>query len=106
MSRQTGATGPAQYAEPWTWADFRALLVFLAVVFGLIGGVGIASRRLFFPAMDYVVEAEFQELPPDDHEPEQWLRAQPGVIVYHVGRNGHKLTLDWVNVNSSPWAPV
>ena len=104
MSGQTDPTGPAQNAEPR--AALRALLVFLAVVFGLIAGVVITTGFLFAPAMDCLVEADFQELPPDDHELDQWLRTQPGVNVYHVGRDGNKLTLDWVNVNSYPWGGV
>ena len=56
----------------------RRAPVIVAILTVVLAG---AWYGLHFISADflYVVEAEFAEVPPDDRELEEWVRAQPGV---------------------------
>jgi hypothetical protein len=61
----------------------------------------LASLLLCTPSMVYVVEAEFQELPPDDKALEQWLLDQPDVYGGSVWRDGKRVQAVWGNSRTS-----
>jgi len=83
----------------------------LLVVFGLV--VLVASVCFSLPVVarilasgDYVVRAEFDELPPNDKELEQWLLGQPGVSFGRVQREDKTITAVWGYDGTSYRDPV
>jgi hypothetical protein len=60
----------------------------------------------FSPPIDYVVRAEFQELPPGDDELKHWLLEQPGVCGCFVQREGRKVTVVWGHSETHIWNAV
>jgi hypothetical protein len=89
----------------------RSLLLTSIVALGafvLLLAVWFHLLPLFLPyiPMDYVVEAEFQELPPDDKELEEWLFAQPGVYIGFVERDNRRIVAVWGNCRTSYYDPV
>jgi hypothetical protein len=90
----------------------RSPLLKLLTFFGILAFVLVCCYVLrhlvigsFIP-MDYVVEAEFQELPPDDKELEQWLLKQPGVYIGFVQRDGNRVVAVWGNTRTFYWNSV
>jgi hypothetical protein len=77
-----------------------------AVVVALFAAVEFGGRLPFEPPMDYVVRAEFQELPPTDEALEQWLLQQPGVYIGFVEREGNTVVLAWGNAGTHIWDPA
>jgi hypothetical protein len=61
---------------------------------------------VLFPPMDYVVTAEFRELPESDKELAEWLRNQPGVYIAFVDRKGSEVTALWGYSGNTVWQPV
>jgi hypothetical protein len=62
-----------------------------AVALGLCAALPVAALLLFPPPVDYVVRAEFQELPASEQPIEQWLLNEPGVYIGSVRREGKPL---------------
>jgi hypothetical protein len=82
-----------------------AAVLFLGCCFCLFFALFGASFR-FEPPMDYVVEAEFEELPPDDSELKAWLLKQPGVYIAFVDRDGQTVGAIWGNSSTTYLHPV
>lgn len=84
----------------------RPFLGLIIVVLGLGVCVPVAAWLAFSPPMDYVVGAEFRELPADDKELQQWLLSQPDVYIGFVQREGNKLTAVWGHARNGFRDPV
>jgi hypothetical protein len=77
----------------------------------ILGSILLATLFLtvwvaFSPPIDYVVRAEFQELPPGDEDLKQWLLDQPGVYIGFVQREGRKVTVVWGHSETHIWNSV
>jgi hypothetical protein len=86
------------------------LVLKLLSILGILGLVAgclclVPEFVIHFP-MDYVVEAEFQELPPDDEELDEWLLAQPDVYIGYVQRDGNRIIAVWGNSRTHWWNAV
>jgi hypothetical protein len=64
------------------------------------------GRLPFEPPMDYIVRAEFQELPTTDEALQQWLLQQPGVYIGFVRREGNTVILAWGHTRTHFWDPI
>ena len=79
----------------------------LAILCGLTLVLGsCVALSMFLASMEYAVEAEFRELPPDDKELEQWLLGQPGVYIGFVQRDANRVVAFWCNGDTYYWDPV
>jgi len=56
--------------------------------------------------MNYVVQAEFEELPASDKELEKWLLSQPHVYIGSVHRQKGTVVLIWGNLKTRYWDPI
>jgi hypothetical protein len=83
-----------------------AYLGVAAVTLGLAFAMLFVVHVVFAPPMDYVVRAQFQELPASDDELKGWLLNQPGVYTGFVQREGRTLVLIWGNTRTHFWNPV
>lgn len=87
----------------------RLLLMILGCIVG-VSSLGVAllllAEFVVHIPMDYVVRAEFQELPASDQELEEWLLQQPGVYIGFVHREGSKVVLVWGHTQTHFWNPV
>jgi hypothetical protein len=87
----------------------RLLLTILGlatIVVSLGGALLFLAELVFAPPMDYIVRAEFEELPDSDAALEKWLFNQPGVYIGFVHREGNTLSLVWGNSRTHYWNSV
>ena len=76
-----------------------------------LAAIGIYLLTLFMLTLyiptrwDYVVRAEFREVPLADKELEQWLLEQPGVDMASIHRDGKQVVVTWGNNRVYAWNP-
>ena len=86
------------------WQMFFVVLVLhLFLLWSLWQFMGIL---LSGAGIDYVVSAEFEDLPESDHELEEWLQSQSGVYIIRVQREGNKVIWCWGYASTNLEDPV
>lgn len=80
----------------WRIIKYSSIIVAVLLV---LGAAVIYIRSVSIPH-SHVVRAEFDRLPANDKELEEWLRNQPGVIKVLIDRrDGQALIVCWIRVH-------
>jgi hypothetical protein len=88
--------------------SFVMVIAWFATVALLFGGCYSLPfvMVLYYMPMDYVVEAEFEELPPDDEALQKWLLGQSGVYIGGIERRRNRIVAVWGNTKTFYWNAV